>query len=143
MNLKGEAIFKQPADRIWEALHDPEILKNAIPGCEQLVLQENGEYDVVLKLGVAAVKGEYIGKVKLEDVEQPAHYVLMAEGSGTPGFVNAKMDCKIVPTDQGCKLVWDCQADVGGMIASVGSRVLGGIAKFMAGKFFKDIEKQL
>jgi carbon monoxide dehydrogenase subunit G len=53
------------------------------------------------------------------------------------------MDCKLVETDKGCTLTWDCDAEVGGMIASVGGRVLGGIAKFMAGQFFKAIEKQL
>ncbi|MGG1660213.1 SRPBCC family protein [Brevibacillus sp. NRS-1366] len=143
MNLKGEVSFKQPVEKIWDALHNPEILKNAVPGCEGLVLTGVGEYDVILKLGVAAVKGEYTGKVKLEDVEPSAHYILKAEGSGKPGFVSAEMDCKLIPSGNGCKLVWECNAEVGGMIASVGNRVLGGIAKFMAGKFFNDIEKQL
>lgn len=143
MNLAGEAKFKESSQNIWDALHNPEILKGAIPGCERLILKENGEYDVVLKLGVAAVKGEYIGQVKLEDIEEGSHYVLLAEGSGSPGHVKAKMDCKLVQTDKGCTLIWDCDAEVGGMIASVGGRVLGGIAKFMAGQFFKAIEKQL
>ncbi|EST51509.1 carbon monoxide dehydrogenase subunit G [Brevibacillus panacihumi W25] len=143
MQLSGEAKFANSVQHIWDALHDPEILKGAIPGCERLDLTGQGEYDVVMKLGVAAVKGEYTGKVKLEDVEAGAHYILLAEGSGSPGHVKAKMDCKLLPTDKGCTLVWNCDAEIGGMIASVGGRVLGGIAKFMAGQFFKAIEKQV
>ncbi|MEH7254237.1 carbon monoxide dehydrogenase subunit G [Neobacillus niacini] len=143
MKLSGEAKFKEEVVRIWSALHDPDILKEAIPGCHDLVLIENGEYDVFLKLGVAAVKGEYVGKVKLEDIEVSNHYILEAEGSGSPGFVKARMECKLVPTEQGCNLTWECDAEIGGTIASVGSRVLGGITKFMAGHFFKAIEKQL
>lgn len=143
MNLSGETKFKESVEKIWDALHDPNVLKGAIPGCESLTLTETGEYDVVMKLGVAAVKGEYVGKVRLEDVEHASHYILTAEGSGTPGHVHARMDCKLVPTATGCTLAWDCKAEVGGMIASVGGRVLGGVAKFMAGQFFKAVEKQL
>lgn len=141
MEIKGKTDFKLPVDTIWEALHDPEVLKQAIPGCEKLELIGENEYEVVMKLGVAAVKGEYTGRVKLDDIEKPHFYVFNAEGSGSPGHVKATMDCRLHPSEKGCTLEWDCKAEVGGMIASVGSRVLNGIAKFMAGKFFKDIEK--
>ncbi|WP_419888056.1 CoxG family protein [Neobacillus niacini] len=141
MELKGKTEFKQPVDVIWNALHDPEILKEVIPGCQQLALIGETEYDVKMKLGVAAVKGEYHGRVKLQDVKRYHYYIFNAEGSGSPGHVTAKMDCRLAPSENGCVLEWDCNAEVGGMIASVGSRVLSGIAKFMAGKFFKDIEK--
>ena len=144
MNISGDVDFKVSIDKMWDALHDTEILKSVIPGCESLTLNENGEYDVKLKLGVAAVKGVYTGKVKLEDVEAPKYYILKAEGSGTPGHVDVTMHCKLSEKgDNACRLDWNCDAVVGGMIAGVGSRVLGGIAKFMANKFFKDIQKQL
>lgn len=144
INISGTANFEKPVNVIWDGLHDVAVLKNAIPGCQAIEFKEGGEYDVTLKLGVAAVKGEYIGKVKLEDIEILRHYFLTAEGSGTPGHVNAKMDCRLTPLDNNsCQLDWECKAEVGGMIASVGNRVLSGIAKYMAGKFFKDIEKQL
>ncbi|QCJ41222.1 carbon monoxide dehydrogenase [Bacillus sp. S3] len=141
VELKGKTEFKQPVEAIWNALHDPEILKEVIPGCQQLELIDENKYEVSMKLGVAAVKGEYEGQVKLEDVEKYHYYIFNAEGSGSPGHVTAKMDCKLSPAENGCVLEWDCNAEVGGVIASVGSRVLSGIAKFMAGKFFKDVEK--
>lgn len=143
MNINGIAKFNESVEVIWEALHANEILIKAIPGCQALTLNEDGEYDVSLKLGVAAVKGEYVGKVKIEDVQNPSHYRLYASGSGKPGFVDAKMDCKIEPLETGCQVVWNCDAEIGGMIAGVGSRVIGGVAKFLAGNFFKDVQKQL
>ena len=142
MELKGKTEFKLPIEAIWDALHDPEILSQVIPGCQKLEMIGENEYEVVMKLGVAAVKGEYIGKVKLADIEKPNYYIFNAEGSGSPGHVKATMDCKLASTEKGCILEWVCNAEVGGMIASVGSRVLNGIAKFMAAKFFKDIEKK-
>jgi uncharacterized protein len=141
MNLEGEAKFSMEANQLWDSLLDEEILKKVIPGCHELVLKENGEYDVVLKLGVAAVKGEYVGKVKIEGVDKPNYYILHASGSGSPGHVDAKMHCRIFEMENGSRLEWNCDAEVGGTIASVGNRVLGGVAKFLAGKFFKDIQK--
>lgn len=143
MNIQGKAEFDSSVETVWDALHDPEVLKKAIPGCKELLLNENGEYDVVMKLGVAAVKGEYEGKVKVEDIDVPRYYILHASGSGSPGHVTVKMDCEFYETEKGCRMEYDCNAEVGGMIAGVGSRVLGGIAKFMAGNFFKDIKKQI
>jgi uncharacterized protein len=142
LELKGKTEFKQQVEVIWDALHSPEILKKVIPGCKELELVAENEYKVSMNLGVAAVKGEYVGKVKLEEVEKYHFYIFKAEGSGSPGHVTAKMDCKLYPNEKGCILEWDCKAEVGGMIASVGSRVLSGIAKFMAAKFFKDVEKE-
>jgi uncharacterized protein len=142
MNLEGEAKFLMDVNQLWDSLLDEEILKKVIPGCHELVLKENGEYDVVLKLGVAAVKGEYVGKVKIEGVEKPNYYILHASGSGSPGHVKAKMHCRLFEIDGGgSRLEWNCDAEIGGTIASVGNRVLGGVAKFLAGKFFKDIQK--
>ncbi|MDR7079350.1 carbon monoxide dehydrogenase subunit G [Neobacillus niacini] len=141
MNLEGEAKFSMDVNQLWDSLLDEEILKKVIPGCHELVLKENGEYDVVLKLGVAAVKGEYIGKVKIEGVDKPNYYILHASGSGSPGHVEAQMHCRIFEMEGGSRLEWKCDAVIGGTIASVGNRVLGGVAKFLAGKFFKDIQK--
>ncbi|SFE98815.1 SRPBCC family protein [Alteribacillus iranensis] len=143
MKLSNEVKFNYPREDIWKALHDPEILKHAIPGCEGLTLQEDGSYDVSMSLGVAAVKGKYNGKVYMTDIEKPNKYLLEAEGSGSPGHVSMKMDCNLEETEEGCLLKWDCDAEIGGKIAGVGSRALGGIAKFMAKKFFDDIKKQL
>lgn len=143
MNINGSAKFNENVDVIWEALHTTEILVGAIPGCQSLILNEDGKFDVNLKLGVAAVKGEYTGQVEIEDIEEPKHYRLMAGGSGKPGFVDATMECKIEALEDGCQVVWNCEAEIGGMIASVGNRVIGGIAKFLAGNFFKAVQKQL
>lgn len=143
MKLSGKETFEFDLQTVWGGLHNAEILKNVIPGCQSLILKEDGQYDVELKLGIAAVKGAYKGEVKIEDIDTPYHYRLHAEGSGSPGHVKIQMDCKFSETESGCQLDWNCEADVGGTIARVGSRVLGGVANFMAGNFFKDLKKQL
>lgn len=143
MEISGKETFKTDIPAVWNALHDPEVLQEVIPGCQLLEQKENGEFDVVLKLGIAAVKGEYSGSVQIEDIENQKHYTLYAKGSGTPGHVDIKMDCEFSETEEGCLLSWECEAEIGGMIASVGTRVVGGVGKYIAGVFFKDLKKQL
>ncbi|MEH7255208.1 carbon monoxide dehydrogenase subunit G [Neobacillus niacini] len=144
MNLSGTETFNEEVKNVWNALHNLDVLSKVIPGCESIELNEEGNaYNVNLKLGIAAVKGEYIGEVEIEDVGEFEHYILYAKGSGTPGHVSIKMDCKFTQIESGSILDWECDAEVGGMIAGVGSRVISGVAKFIAKKFFKDLKEEL
>lgn len=146
MNFSGSETFNGDIRVIWDALHDTNVLKNVIPGCQSMEPNEDGKgYNVELKLGIAAVKGEYLGEVMIEDVRELEHYILHAKGSGTPGYVEMKMDCQFQSSDCGTyyELKWNCEAEVGGKIASVGNRVLSGVAQFIAKKFFKDLKKEL
>jgi carbon monoxide dehydrogenase subunit G len=144
MQLVGTEEFSYERTTVWEALHDPEVLKKVIPGCQSMELCDNGEYLITLALGVAAIKGEYEGKARLTDHDFPHHYTLQAEGSGNPGFVKINMDCYLDEKgDDKSSMRWECDVVVGGLIAGIGGRVLSGIAKFMAKNFFKAVKKEL
>jgi uncharacterized protein len=147
MKLEGVAEFPYPPTAVWNTLHDTEILVKAIPGCKSMVAESDDEYVVALSLGVAAIKGEYSGKVRVTDMEFPHHYILHAEGAGTPGYVNLSVDCRLQATPSGTSMTWSCDAEVGGLIAGIGGRVLTGISKYMAKQFFQafsdEMEKSL
>lgn len=143
LKLNGNVEFSSKNIKVWQALHDPEVLKKVIPGCESMELTENGEYLITLSLGVAAIKGRYVGKARLIDHEPPHHYTLKAEGSGNPGFVDINMDCYLEEKEDSSSMRWECDVVVGGLIAGIGGRVLSGIAKFMANNFFKAVKKEL
>jgi carbon monoxide dehydrogenase subunit G len=129
---------------VWMALHDPEFLKEVIPGCTSMKLQEDGQYVIGLELGVAAIKGKYDGQASIIDIEVPRHYTLLAEGSGAPGFVKIKLDCFLNEfEDDQCKMEWESQVEAGGLIAGIGGRVLSGVAKFIAKQFFQSVRKRL
>src|SRR5882672_10354013 len=120
MKLEGSYDVKAPRQKVWSAFLDPETLRKAIPGCEKLEMIAADEYKATLKIGVAAVKGTFEGKVRLLDKKPSDSYRLAAEGSGGPGFVQ-----------------------VGGLIAGVGQRMLGGVSKMMADQFFNRMSEQL
>jgi hypothetical protein len=143
MKIEGTYEFKAPGEAVWEILTDPRRLEKALPGCERLEEREPGKYDAVLKIGIAAVKGTYHGKVEIADPEPPRKYRLIGEGSGGPGFVKGEATLELSQKDQGTLVSYRGEMQVGGLIAGIGQRMIGGVAKMMLGQFFKNMEKEL
>lgn len=143
MKMEGTADLPYAAADVWAALHDVDILVKTIPGCKSMVADGEDAYRIALSLGVASIKGEYEGKIRVTDIEFPHHYVLYGEGAGKPGFVNVNVECRLEPTESGTSLHWSSDAEVGGLIAGIGGRVLSGISKYMAKQFFKALDDEM
>ena len=143
MKLEGSYDVKAPRQKVWEAFLDPETLRQAIPGCEKLELIGNDEYKATLKIGVAAVKGTFEGKVRLLEKKPPESYRLAAEGSGGPGFVRADTLITLTNADGGTRVSYSADVQIGGLIAGVGQRMLGGVSKMMADQFFNKMSDLL
>lgn len=143
MLFQGEEPFGYSVQDVWTALHDVKILTKVIPGCKSMTAVGENRYAVALSLGVAAVRGEYEGKVKVIDDKPLAHYVIEGDGKGAPGFVKLRMDCWFEGQAAGTLLKWRCEATVGGLIASIGGKVLSGVTRFMAQQFFKAFKDEL
>lgn len=143
MIFQGEEAFGYSVQDVWNALHNVNILTKAIPGCKSMTATGSNTYRVALALGVAAVRGDYEGKVKVTDDESLVHYVIEGDGKGSPGFVKLRMDCWFERRGPGTLLKWQCDANVGGLIASVGGKVLAGVSKYMAQQFFRAFREEL
>jgi uncharacterized protein len=144
MKLEGSYEVKAPRDKVWSAFLDPETLRKAIPGCEKLEMIGPDEYKATLKIGVAAVKGTFEGKVRLLDKKPSDSYRLAAEGSGGPGFVRADTLISLADIEGGgTRVSYSADVQVGGLIAGVGQRMLGGVSKMMADQFFNRMSEQL
>jgi carbon monoxide dehydrogenase subunit G len=136
MKIEGSHDVPAPRQQVWEAFLDPERLRQAIPGCERLDAIGEDEYRAVMKVGVAAVKGTFEGKVRLGDKNPPSSYTLGVEGSGGPGFVRGQTQISLSDIEGGTRVAYVADVQVGGLIAGVGQRMLGGVAKMMADQFF-------
>lgn len=143
MKIEGEYLFPAPQERVWEVLTSPEQLQKALPGCEKLVETAPGKFDASLKIGIAAVKGSYEGKFEILDAEPPHRYRLVGEGSGLAGFIKGETTIELTPEGQETRVAYRAEVQVGGLIAGVGQRLLGGITKSMVRQFFATMEKQL
>jgi len=144
MKIEGANEIPAAQDKVWAAFLDPATLAKAIPGCEGLEEIGPGEYKAVMKVGVAAIKGTFEGKVKLMNLEPPNRYRMSVEGKGGPGFVKGEAAMSLTPVDPNTTRVsYDADVQVGGLIASVGQRMLGGVSKMMLDQFFTRMSELL
>jgi uncharacterized protein len=141
MKIDGTYAFKAPQEKVWEIFNTVAYLQESLPGCEKLEEIEPGKYDVYLKIGIAAVKGKYKGKLEIADQKPPNSYRLTGEGKGLPGFVKGEALIELSPEGEGTLLSYQGDMQVGGLLAGIGQRMIGGISKMMLEQFFKNIEK--
>lgn len=140
LKIEGSYIFNAPRDRVWQFLLDPKIMVQCMPGCESMNEVAPDQYEAVMKVGIASVKGTYKGKVSIKEKQAPSHYVLSGEGSGGPGFMQGDVSIDLEESDGKTLLKYSTDAKVGGLIASIGQRMLNGVAKMMVDQFFKKME---
>ena len=143
MKLEGAYDVPAPRKKVWEAFLDPKQLKKAIPGCEKLEAIGPDEYKATMKVGVGGVKGTFEGKVRLSDKKPPESYKMAVEGAGGPGFIRGETVITLTDTDGGTRVSYTADLQVGGLIASVGQRMMGGVSKMMADKFFNKMAELL
>ena len=143
MKIEGTHDIPAPRPKVWEAFLDPERLRQAIPGCEKLEAVGDDEYTATMKVGVAAVKGTFTGKVKLGDKQPLESFRMAVDGTGGPGFVRGDTLITLSEIEGGTRVVYNADVQVGGLIAGVGQRMLGGVSKMMADQFFNRMSQLL
>lgn len=143
MKVEGSYTFDAPRERVWSVLMNPESLRSCVPGCESLSPTGDNAYEATLKVGVAAIRGTYKGNIRITDAVEPSSYKLHVEGRGGPGFVRGVAEIELV--DQGQTTLVNVKGDgnVGGTVAGVGQRMLGGVAKMLMGQFFDCLKQQV
>jgi len=143
MKFSSTYTLPAPREKVFTLITDPAILQKCIEGCEKMVRTSEDNYDVHLKLGIAGIKGSYVGKVQLKDKKVPESYVLLIEGKGGPGFVKGTGNIQLSDKGAETELRCDGESQVGGMIAAIGSRLVEAVGKKMMDGFFKKFAEEL
>ena len=137
MTMTGEATLPAERPKVWALLNDPDVLKACIPGCESLERTGDNGYAAVAKVKIGPVNTTFKGKVQLSDLVYLESYTISGEGEGgVAGFAKGGAKVLLVDAEGGTLLRYDVEAHVGGKIAQLGSRLIDGVAKSMADKFF-------
>lgn len=137
MELSAVYAFDAPRRRVWDLLIDPEAIAACLPGCESMEAIGDDAYRATLTIGVAAITGRYQGTVRITDRREPERCTLVVEGKGKPGFVNGSATIALAEADGGgTRVTVTGKASVGGTIARVGQRLLGGVSKMTLDRFF-------
>ena len=137
MEMTGEFRIPAPRQRVWEGLNDPEVLKQCIPGCQALEKVSDTEFNGRVIASVGPVRATFGGKVTLSDLNPPQSYTISGEGSGgVAGFAKGGAKVNLAEDGAATVLTYAVQAQVGGKLAQVGSRLIDGVARKMANDFF-------
>ncbi len=137
MKMTGEQLIPQSQDVTWKALNDTQVLKACIPGCESIEQTGDNEYQLVMIAKVGPVSAKFKGKMTLSDIVAPTSYRLAFEGQGgVAGFAKGEASVNLTAQEGGTKLAYAATAMIGGKLAQVGSRLIDGVAKKIAGEFF-------
>ena len=137
MDISGEYIIPASRELVWELLNDPEILKQCIPGCEEIVSDNEDQFTAKVTLKIGPVKAHFSGTVKLSDKVHPDSYRISGEGKGgIAGFAKGGANVNLSEVAEGTKLEYQVDVQIGGKIAQLGSRLIDSTAQKLANKFF-------
>lgn len=143
MDLTGEHTFTAPRQQVWDLLLDPETLRSCLPGCERLEPVGPDEYEATMRIGVAAIRGTYQGRVKISDQQAPERYRMLVEGKGPAGQVSGEGELVLVDEGGATRVQYTGKANVRGTLARVGARVMQPAAKMVVGQFFNCLSSRL
>lgn len=142
MELQDEILIPAPREKVYAALNDPEILKQCIPGCQELIKHSDTDLEAKVVLKVGPVKATFSGKVTLDPSGAPESFSLTGEGSGgVAGYARGGADVVLIEQDGGTLLKYTAKADIGGKLAQLGSRLIVSTSKKLSQTFFQNFEK--
>ena len=141
MKLSGSYQINLSKQKVWEALNDPEILKKAIPGCEEFKKNSETEFTATATNKIGPFNASFTGDIELTDLNPPNSYKITGSGNSPVGFASGEATVKLEDHENGTNLIYEVEANVGGKIAQVGSRLIDMTAKKMADIFFGKFSK--
>ena len=136
MKLSGSYQIKLEKQKVWEALNDPEILKKSIQGCEEFTKNSDTEFTATATNKIGPFNASFTGDIELKEINAPNSYIIEGSGNSPVGFASGSAKVTLEDSDEGTKLSYSVEANVGGKIAQVGSRLIDMTAKKMADIFF-------
>jgi len=138
MQMNDSQRIPASKDKVWAALNDPDVLKQCIPGCQSLEMNNPNEMTATVVLRVGPVKATFGGKVTLSDLDPPNSYRISGEGNGgIAGFAKGGATVKLgAESPDVTILTYEVDAQIGGKLAQLGGRLIDSTAKKLAGQFF-------
>ncbi|HRF08270.1 MAG TPA: carbon monoxide dehydrogenase subunit G [Xanthobacteraceae bacterium] len=143
MDLSGEYQLNAPKEKVWAALNDPAVLARCIPGCKELLQTSDNAFAAKVALKVGPVSATFSGNVTLEDIDAPNGYRIAGQGSGgIAGFAKGGAIVRLEEREGVTVLTYEAKADIGGKLASLGSRLITATSKKLADQFFSSFARE-
>ena len=136
MRIQGEYLLPLGPQAAWNLLLNTEVLGRAMPGCQSLVPIGPDEYEIRLKMAISSIQGLFSGKIRIADQNPPSGYRLLIESQGKLGFVRGDGLLTLAGDGDGTRVYFSGEVQVGGLVATVGERMLDMTTKMMIKRFF-------
>ena len=143
MELSGSYQINLEKQKVWKALNDPEMLKICIPGCQKFLKNSDTEFTATATNKIGPFNATFTGEIELKDLNPPDSYKIIGSGNSPVGFASGEAEVKLEEENGVTKLIYTVEANVGGKIAQVGSRLIDITAKKMADIFFKKFSETI
>tara|TARA_B100001123_G_C15327346_1_gene1030001 strand:+ start:3523 stop:4104 length:582 start_codon:yes stop_codon:yes gene_type:complete len=136
MKLAGSYKLNAKKEIVWQALNDPDILKQCVPGCESFEKESDTIFNVTATNQIGPMNATFSGTVTLSNIKKNQSYTIEGEGQSSVGFANGKANVELIEENGSTTLRYDVDVNIGGKIAQLGSRLISGVAKKMSDYFF-------
>lgn len=144
MDITGQYRIAAPREVVWGALNDPDVLRRCIPGCKELEKRSDHEFAAKVMLKVGPMSVNFTGTVTLEDLNPPAGYTIVGQGQGgAAGFAKGRAKVDLAEESAETVLSYSAKAEVGGKLATLGSRLIQATSKKLADEFFGKFAEEL
>ena len=144
MKQVGDYKILAPREAVWDALNDPDILGSCILGCESVEKIDETHFNISLKAKVGLVNGKMKVQVELADLVPPESYVIRGGAKGGAArFAKGAAFVKLIEEEGGTRLFYEVDANIGGKLAQVGSRLIDGAARKIADGFFSKFAQRM
>lgn len=138
MRLTGQERIAAPRSRVWDALNDPDTLRNCIPGCQSLEKEAADRLRATVEIKIGPIGARFNSTIALSDVQASNSYTLICDGQGgTIGSAKSTIRVRLADDGSATLLSYDVEAEVGGRLAQLGGPLIDATAKQLATKFFK------
>jgi uncharacterized protein len=144
MKLSGSNIILAKRELVWEALNDPDVLKETIPGAQSVMQTNKDEFEAVVEAKVGPVKAKFTGKIKLTDIDPPNGYKISGQGQGgAAGFAKGSAEVNLIDNgDKTTTLNYTVDTQIGGKLAQIGQRLVQSTAISLSEKFFNNLSNR-
>lgn len=137
MKFSGQQLIDAPPARAYAALVDPLVLRDCIPGCEELEKVSDTDFKAKVKLKIGPVSASFSGAVQLTECNPPHGCLLAGHGdAGMAGFAKGTARVRLEEQGDATMLQWDAEVQLGGKIAQLGGRLVASVSKKLTGQFF-------
>lgn len=144
MKVNGEHEFDVSQTALWEMLMDPVVLAKITPGVGKLEFVDTDQYKAITEIRIGPVKGKFTGNLSVENKQEPDSFQIVTEQLSKIGNAHATVDMFLEAIDEGrSRLRFSGKADLSGLLARTGQRVLSGVANTVTKQVFANLEEHL